>query len=83
MEFDHFWSWIKYQFSSKHFDRPTVKIFQLILESQIIVLFHLLQRKTNKQKKPFYDDSALHHIPTEMCLELPRKKYISMGKKAV
>lgn len=31
----------------------------------------------------YYSDSALHDIPTDMCLEVPRKKYVSMGKKAV
>lgn len=35
-----------------------------------------------KEKEIFHSDLALKHIPTDMCLEVPRKKYMSMGKKA-
>lgn len=35
-----------------------------------------------KKMKIFYSDS-LQDIPTDMCLEVPRKKYVNMGKKAV
>lgn len=38
--------------------------------------------KSREKKKIFYSDS-LQDIPTDMCLEVPRKKYVNMGKKAV
>lgn len=35
-----------------------------------------------KEKGISPSDLALKHIPTDMCLEVPKKKYVSMGKKA-
>lgn len=35
------------------------------------------------QSKTTHDSATFRDLPTEMCLEVPRKKYVNMGKKAV
>lgn len=48
----------------------------------MVCLAGFVKLSQEKKMKIFYSDS-LQDIPIDMCLEVPRKKYVNMGKKAV